>query len=120
MGNQSDDDAAHLYKMMNVEPQDSFIGPGKSIVTANKDLNFVCGSQPGKGPVCSIIFNASSRVKADPNNKIVTYRMTGVDAQEMSAKWNLSGDELNFVSTDNKFTLHVSGSEFQLKFSDTY
>jgi hypothetical protein len=103
-----DDDAAHLFELMNVRTQDSFMGPGKAIITDNRDFNMTCGTRQGQGPMCSFIFNASSRASILPST--VSYKMSADDANRMSHLWKLNNSALEWVSDDGKLKIHVTES----------
>lgn len=112
---QLDPDSAHLFELMNVPAQDSFLGPGKAIVSENKDLSFVCGTEPGHGPMCTIVFNPSSRVHWDASRQTIHYQMSGEEAKDVSTKWKTKNGSLEFISSDRKIRMNVLDDEFRLE-----
>jgi len=116
-GNVSDDDAANLYALMNVVPQNSPMGLGKGIRTNDRDMNFSCGTAPGRGPFCSIEFNPSSRLRTNPGAKSLNYLITDAEAVAMSKKWFIKYGKLDFISTDRLFKLHIEQDAFQIEVS---
>lgn len=110
-GHALDQDPVTLYKLMNVPPTGSIMGPGKGIVTENRDLNFTCGSPPGRGATCSIIFQNSNRVKINPIGKSVTFHAVGREAAALSKLFVTNGGKLEFLSTDHLLKLEVSEQE---------
>jgi hypothetical protein len=111
----TDNDAIDLFKLMNVPPQDSIMGPGKAIATENQDMNLSCGNSP-RGPMCSIVFNKSARATILPSQKKISYKMIGSEAAAMAEMWTLQNDHLEFTTTDNKLELKVSPDLFQMDF----
>lgn len=112
----SDSDAVELFNLMNVPIQHSFLGPGKSIVTDDQKLNFVCGVQ-GNENKCSIIIQQGPETKADPFNKMLNYEVTGTAATFLDEKFLRPGQpDIHFVSADQKLSLDVSAGHFRLHF----
>ena len=116
-GQVMDNDASHLYELMNVAPTQTFIGPGKAIVSDNRDFNLSCGTPPSRGPMCSIIFKESNRVKMDPVAHQLYYHMHGKEAEMMSKVWTIRAGKLNFVATDGLMKIHIEPDQFELEVS---
>ena len=111
-----DSDPIDLFNMMNAPIQHSFLGPGKSIVTADKKFNFVCGVQ-GNENKCSAIIQASSATHANPINNTLTYEVNGAEASALVAHLFLNeGQTLHFVSADQQLTIDATAEHFRLHF----
>ncbi|GIL18730.1 MAG: hypothetical protein BroJett040_24810 [Oligoflexia bacterium] len=114
-----DTDAAELYRRMNVPPQDSFIGPGKSIVTEDKNFNFVCSIRQGQGTQCSIVLKRSENVQINPAKKYARYYVQGAQAKTLSEKFTLNQDgQWLFETVDGKFKMAINSDNFLLEFLD--
>ena len=119
-----DDDAQILWDLMNVPPQDSIMGPGKAIVTAGKELNFICNLRGGSIPFCTITLNAkgprgSEWITLDPARKSARLLMTGDEAAAIAQKLHLAADgTLKYVSSDNKLLLQYHSSTLEILYSE--
>lgn len=112
----SDSDPVDLFNMMNVPIQHSFIGPGKSIVTADRKFNLVCAVQGGENK-CSLIIQLSPETKADPFNKVLTYEVGGDGARNLAKQFFLNkAQAIHFVSADKQLSLDVTEDHFRLHF----
>jgi hypothetical protein len=114
----SDQDPVELYKLMNVDPAGSLIGPGKGIVTDNRDLNMTCGSPPGRGATCSFIFQNSPRVKINPLSKTIIFHAVGKEAIALSKLFVTNDGKLEFLSSDKMLKIEVSAQEVLIEASE--
>lgn len=113
----SDNDAGTLYEHMNITPENSFLGPGKTVSTAEKDLNFVCAIRDNSNPTCSIVLNASSpRVKISSGKKYAHFIFSGEQAEELSRLWHLKDGEFNFLNNEGNLKLHIKKNLFHLEY----
>lgn len=110
-----DDDAQTLFAEMNVPVQDSFMGPGKSIVADNKALNFVCSNSNTRGYMCTIMLSRSSHTQLSSSKMV--YSVDGVLAQEISAKFHKVN--YKFISTDGIFSIHSTPEKFELIYNES-
>lgn len=114
-----DADAAELYRRMNVPPQDSFVGPGKSIVSEDKNFNLVCGVRNGQGTQCSIVLKRSSDVQINPAKKYAKYFVQGALARALSEKFTLNQDgQMVLETADGKFKLAMNSDNFLVEYLD--
>jgi hypothetical protein len=98
-----DSDAMDLYKIMNVEEQDSMLGKGKSIVTPEKDFNLVCSREKKQ---CSIILNRSANTVISSANKVASFKISGEAAGILTKKFKLNErGEAYFQATDKLFRI---------------
>lgn len=106
----SDDDSLELLKIMNVPLQSSPLGPGKSIVTAQRDFNLVCGEQRKQ---CQVILSRSMNVDINSRQKKMSFRVTGAEAAALRAKFHPENtDAMEFVTVDEKFVIRATENEF--------
>lgn len=99
----TDTDPMDLYQIMNVEEQDSMLGKGKSIVTAEKDFNLVCSREKKQ---CSIILNRSANTVISSANKVASFKVTGEVAGVLTKKFKLNDrGEAYFQATDKLFRI---------------
>jgi hypothetical protein len=99
----TDTDPMDLYQIMNVEEQDSMLGKGKSIVTAEKDFNLVCSREKKQ---CSIILNRSANTVISSANKVASFKVTGDTAGALTKKFKLNDrGEAYFQATDKLFRI---------------
>ncbi|MFP5519760.1 MAG: hypothetical protein ACLGGX_07645 [Bdellovibrionia bacterium] len=111
-GEGPDTDALVLFEDMNVPVQDSFLGPGKSIVSKDRALNFVCAERGARGgPTCTIMINRSANSILSRGR--IGFRVTGDQAWEFSSKFKLDGNKVfSFISIDEVFRVYASEKEF--------
>ncbi len=112
-----DSDPVNLFNVMNVPIQNSFLGPGKSVVSADRKFNFVCGVQ-GNENKCSAIIQQGPATTANPFNKTLTYDVTGAEAKALADKFFMKSDgtSLHFVSEDQQLRLDITENHFRLHF----
>jgi hypothetical protein len=107
-------DATALYNLMNEPVQNSEMGPGKAIGTADQEMSFSCATSTSMGPMCSIELNSGPDVTIDAKNNSVQFQLSGGAAAEMSTHW-FGGNGLHFVSTDSLLKIDVTPEQFLLK-----
>lgn len=119
MDGSQDSDGYNLFKMMNVPIQDSFVGPGKAIFSANRDFNISCGQRQNVGTECSFIFSKSARTKIDFMNKTVDVLINDAEAAGLIAKFfvDVQG-KLQYSTTDDKLNLVIKNNEIHIHFSE--
>lgn len=106
----SDSDPSDLYETMNVDPQDTLLGKGKSINSDERDFNLVCSVEKQQ---CSLIFNKSANTVISSAQKIIRYKVTGEAAAELTNKFKLNDrGEAYFMATDKAFRLYGNQTSF--------
>lgn len=113
----TDEDAYNLFRHMNVEVQNSFLGPGKSIATKDQTLNFICANRNGAYQCAIFVKTKSDFVRVDPSRKSMSFKMSGAAAEEIRQLWELTDREYHFVSTDNVFKVDVAPNSFKLEYN---
>lgn len=114
VGNPVDDDAQRLYGLMNVPPQDSFMGPGKAVKTADQVFTLSCALRGGD-PLCSIVIKAgSTKTVVSPSQQLARFTATGEEAAELYREFihNQPDGSFFFQTTDAFFTIRASETEF--------
>ena len=86
LGN-SDSDSSDLFQIMNVPEQDTMLGRGKSITSADRDFNLVCGEYKNQ---CQFILNKSQNVKISGPMKKMSFRLTGEQAAALTGLFKLN------------------------------
>ena len=106
----ADNDASDLYALMNVSEQDSSMGKGKSIKTADKGFNLVCSREKKQ---CSVILNKSANTIISSAKKYASYEITGAVANELLAQFKLTDKgDFSFTATDGIFHIHAIRGHF--------
>lgn len=109
----SDPDSSDLYQIMNVPEQDTMLGRGKSIVSADRDFNLVCGEYKNQ---CQFILNKSQNVKISGSLKTMSFRLTGDGAAALSGLFKLNSEgEAYFQTTDKLLRLRGNATDFLLE-----
>lgn len=113
----NDNDAYHLFEAMDVPIQNSFLGPGKAIVTADRGLNFVCAHRTSGEYQCSITINAGKDGKVSKSNGSIYYKATGDKGIEVSKLFKANSDKgYYFESSDGLFKVWARPTEFILQY----
>ena len=112
----SDNDTNDLYHAMNVPIKNSFIGPGKAIVSADQKLNFVCGLR-NSFYECTIILQNGPNTQTDLIQRKVQFHVEGASAIELSEKFFLKEGEFKFISTDKLFKIEAQDGSFTMTYS---
>ncbi len=112
----SDNDTKDLYHAMNVPIKNSFIGPGKAIVSADQKLNFVCGLR-NTSYECTIILQNGPNTQTDLIQRRVQFHVEGPSAIELSDKFFMKDGEFKFVSTDRLFKIEAQDGRFTMTYS---
>lgn len=109
----SDSDSSDLYQIMNVPEQDTMLGRGKSITSADRDFNLVCGEYKNQ---CQFILTKSSNVQISGSLKTMSFRMTGTQAAALNRLFKLNSEgEAYFQTTDKLLRLKGTATEFILE-----
>ncbi len=103
-----------LYQQMNVPPQDSFIGPGKSWSTPQKEFNMVCSLSPSQGNHCTFIVQNQKGAHLDPNKGVIIYTAEGTLAANILEKFILPAGqrEFQYRSPDGQILIQATPTEF--------
>ena len=107
----TDDDPQALYKFMKVAEQVGPSGNGKSI-KVEKEFVMVCGTYQGQTQ-CQVILFRSAPVTMDPSQALMRYEVTGPQADQLTAQFEMNGDNgMEYMSTDRKFHLRGTPGHF--------
>lgn len=105
-----DSDSVDLYNIMNVSEQDSMLGKGKSIVTADKDFNLVCSKEK---KMCSVILKKSARTEISSEKKYAAIRIEGEEAKLITEMFKLNDrGEAFFLASDKLFRIFGNRAGF--------
>lgn len=104
----------YLYEHMFVPVQDSFVGPGKSWSTAQREFNMVCSLSPSQGNQCNFIIQNLPDAHLDPNKGYVEYHIRGTAATEIFQKFVVpaGGTEFEFRSHGGEISIQSTPDEF--------
>lgn len=106
----TDSDFATLWQFMDVPPQDSITGKGKSIVTASQDFNLVCGESHSQ---CQVVLKKSSRVKMNPTQRTMSFEVRGEEADQLFELLTKNQEGLSeFITEDRQFRLFAEPGHF--------
>lgn len=111
----SDLDAHDLYQIMNVTPENSFIGPGKKIISTAKDLNLICNERSQTQYECTVILKRSPHTQLSPTKFL--FRMTGSEARNLIAMFHLKNGEIHFRTEDQTFRIYGKDDVFAIVYS---
>ena len=115
----ADPDAELLYSLMDVPPQNSLIGPGKAIVTSDKDFNLTCGVRNNKLTECNFIFKKSGRVDINGSNRSIVYEISGDEGRHLAQKFvKNQGDHFAFQNSDSTLNILAHSGGLVLKFAE--
>ena len=108
-----DTDASDLYAIMNVEEQQTSMGTGKSIKTAQKDFNMVCSKDK---KTCSFVLNKSPNTFISGSQKFAKYSVSGETADALIELFHLNDQRvLLFVASDQMFSLKAEQEFFHFE-----
>lgn len=109
----ADSDSTDLYQIMNVPEQDTMLGKGKSIISAERDFNMVCGEYKSQ---CQFIFNKSANVKISSGENMISFTIQGPEAKRLVDMFKLNDrGEVYFQAVDKEFILTGDHSTFLFK-----
>lgn len=112
-----DTDAERLYQSMNVTPENTFLGPGKAIVTEDRALNFVCAIRSGGITTCSIILNESPRTRISVREDKAEFTIQGEAARAFHDLFvHAEGETFRFESEDHLFAVEASQNVFRVSY----
>jgi hypothetical protein len=105
-----DNDFADLYSLMNVPEQDSSLGKGKGLKSADKGFTMTCSRDKA---LCDVILNQSVGVKIDPAAKCMSFSAMGNSAEEMKKLFvQNSKGEVHYLTSDNLFRINADNGTF--------
>lgn len=114
----TDTDPMDVFNLMNVDPQDSFMGRGKFIGTILKDFNLSCADRGAQGYQCSLILRPSKYVVIDSQHKKMAYELKGEMANQFASLFQLDSKQaLNFLSADHRMQIKIDRDSFVLIFA---
>lgn len=116
-GGPVDSDSFDMYRSMNVPTQDTMLGPGKAIQTADRSFNLSCAIRNNISHECSLVLNRSSHLQLDMINKKIKYQLSGIAADEIRQKFFIKNEEFHFRSTDGVFSVDATVGHFLLLYS---
>lgn len=115
-----DSDGQSLYEAMKVPPRDSIIGPGKSIQTEDKALQFICANRSQSGYECTVFIHSQGAGQVDPRGKTMRYRLTGEKADEYGKLFKVNAQGVfYFLSTEGSFKVDIQPGLFEILYSET-
>ncbi|MBS1971991.1 MAG: DUF2183 domain-containing protein [Bdellovibrionales bacterium] len=113
----ADTDGQVLYEAMDVPVQDSIIGPGKAINSADRGLQFICANRAQAGYECSIFIHPEGYGNVNPIAKSMLYKVTGTQADVYAKVFKTDANgEFHFVSVDGLFQVNLSPGSFEVSF----
>jgi hypothetical protein len=96
---------------MNVPPQNTAFGIGKAVAAPARDFSLVCEQTRN---MCSIVLNHSDRVKILSSQKIMSFTVTGAEADHLTAQFlNLTPGHFLWLSSDRKMRLQAEPGHFE-------
>ena len=109
----ADSDSADLYELMLVPEQDSMLGKGKSIISNERDFNFVCSKEK---KMCQVVLNKSENVIISSSGKFARYTLRGTQAGELTKLFKTdSKGEFHFTATDRLFKVDAQADIFSFE-----
>lgn len=115
----TDSDGQVLFESMNVPQKESMLGPGKSIETEDRALQFICANRPKVGHECAIFIHNASYGVVDPIRKLMSYKVRGEKANQYGKLFHLdSQGAFNFLSIDGTLKVHILPGYFEVTYSE--
>lgn len=119
-GSQMDSDAQDLFNAMAVPSKPSMIGDGKALGRRDINFIFVCADRKTGEFQCSITTINGPNTKVDPISKTISVHLEGDLAHEFYVGFHRpTNDEYHFVSSDNKFKVDVTKTDFHFEYSES-
>lgn len=110
-------DEQTLWDLMNVPPQDSFVGPGKVIETADKNFSLICGQRQNRVH-CTVAVKRHSRAVIDARRKRLEVVIAGDEGRQVVEKFHLQNGGFVYGTGDNKLSLRGGPEGFHLLFQE--
>lgn len=105
-----DSDSSDLYQMMDVPEQDTMLGKGKAIISADRDFNLVCGQYKQQ---CQVMLTRSSKTTISSFKKVMRFAVTGDEAAYLTSQFKLNNKgEAYFLANDKKFRVTGDSESF--------
>lgn len=116
----SDHDARVLFDGMNVPLRDSFLGPGKSIESADRGLSWVCGDKGANGVQCTLMMKSTPSTRVGYSPIQVQYSAPTQEAQTLFPLLHPNTADGHFVYQNEEGTLKIeaSPSQFNLIYAE--
>ncbi|MBY0554695.1 hypothetical protein K2P97_09210 [bacterium] len=114
----TDSDSTDLYQIMNVPEQDTMLGKGKGIVSADSDFNLVCGEYRQQ---CQVIINKSPNTIISASKKYMSFTATGDEAERLTNMFKLNDrGEAYFQTIDKLFRFSGNSKNFTFEASENF
>ncbi|RYZ82139.1 MAG: DUF2183 domain-containing protein, partial [Proteobacteria bacterium] len=114
----ADTDTVTLYRQMDVPIKDSMLGPGKTIQTAERALQFICAIRNGTDYECAIFIQSSANSTVNPLGGYMQYKLTGPAADVYAKMFRTNADgNFDFVNTEGTFKVTVKPHYFEVLFN---
>ncbi|MDG0816648.1 hypothetical protein [Bdellovibrio svalbardensis] len=104
-----------LFEAMNVPVQDSILGPGKTLQTPFKFLDFICANRTSGGYTCMLLIHPSK--SAQLGLKTASLRVEGEMAQKLAAQFFPSSGEV-FQNAEGTLEVKVTPNQFSIRFDE--
>ena len=116
----SDQDARSLFDAMNVPLRDSFLGPGKSIESADKGLSWVCGDKGGtSGVQCTLMLKASPTTRVGYRPIQAAFQATPQEAAALYELLHTNTPDGRFAYSNEEGTLKIEADQASFRLSYT-
>lgn len=115
-----DTDGQVLFEAMDVPQQDSMLGPGKSIETDDRALQFICANRPQTGYECAIFIHNQAAGRVDTFRKMMSYKVHGEAAQRYAKLFKTDAQgQFKFVSVDGSLRVNISRESFEVLYNES-
>jgi hypothetical protein len=113
----SDRDAQTLFMAMNVQAQESYLGPGKFIAESQKSMNWVCGDRGTSGYQCTFMIQKSAFSRIGTNPDRVSYELIGAEALRIFEMLHPTNDEVfQFQNEESSLFIESTPARFKLEY----
>ena len=116
----SDEDARALFDGMNVPLRDSFLGPGKSIESADRGLSWVCGDKGANGVQCTLMMKATASTRVGYRPVSAHFQASSQEAQSLFKQLHPNTAEGHFSYQNEEGTLRITsdGARFEIVYEE--
>ncbi|HEX7672578.1 MAG TPA: hypothetical protein VF412_00335 [Bdellovibrio sp.] len=111
-----DESPQKLFTAMNVPIQDSMLGPGKSLKTDQKIMNFICANRSNGGYTCMLMLQRSASAQLGLHR--ATLELEGDSAIATAAQFFLDHGTYRFVNEEKTLQVLVTPTTFSIHFDE--
>jgi len=113
----NDDSAGVIYKSMNVPPQNSIIGMGKTIKSPKGDMSFICAAKAQEKFQCSFIVFSNQYSQISSQQAVVEFKGEKAEALYKQFLPFDGSDQIKIIDNSGLFKLEINPNLFRMSFN---